>query len=132
MTSGHEREGRLSEEHWASPRCGVGLRAVVKTSDKLCQVAKADVEPGDWIFVKTVNSLYRIRVRGDGLYEASGGWFDRKQLSPMTVRISGCSWGGSIIKTGLLAACGLFLEFGNKLVTTPIQRIIIVRRSSLN
>jgi len=122
----------VSEEHRATPRCGVGLRTVVEASDKLSQVAKADVGPGDWVFVRTVNSLYRIRVRGGGLYEASGGWFDRKRLSPMTVRISGCSWGGSVIKPGLVAACGLFLEFGNKLVTTPIQKIIIVRLSCLN
>jgi len=104
-----------------------GLRSVVETSDNLRRLEKADVEPGDSIFVKTVNSLYRIQVRGDGLYEVSGGWFDRQRHSSMTLRISGCSWGGIIIKPGLVAACGLFLEFGNKLVTTPVQNIIIMR-----
>lgn len=132
MKSGHEQEGRVSDEHQAPPRCGVGLRAVIETSDKLSQVAKADVAPGDWIFVKTVNSLYRIHVRGDGLYEVTGGWFDRNRRSPMTVRISGCSWGGSIIKTTLVAACGLFVEFGNKLVTTQVLKIIILRLWCLN
>ena len=87
---------------------------------------------GDWVFVKTKNSLYRIRVLGDGFYEASGGWFDKKRRSPMKVRIAGCSWGGSIIKTGIVAAPGLFLEFGNRLVTTPIKVVIVMRSATLN
>ena len=113
-------------------RYGVGLRSIVDRADKLLQVKKSDMHAGDWVFVKTENSLYRIRVLGDGFYEASGGWFDKKGGSPMKVRIAGCSWGGSIIKTGLVAAPGLFLEFGNRLVTTPIQIVIVMRSATLN
>lgn len=132
MKSGKAHGNLPSGESLPELRCGVGLGRVVETSDDLCQVGKADVRPGDWIFVKTVNSMYRIRVLRGGLYEASGGWFDRKGRSPMTIRIAGCSWGGSIIKTGLVAACGLFLEFGNRLVTTSIQKVIVMRSVHMN
>lgn len=116
----------------ASVRCGVTLARAVASASNLLQIRKKDVSPGDWIFVKTINSTYTIRVLCNGMYEASGGWFDRKGRSPMTTRIAGCSWGGSIIQTGLIAACGLFLEFGNRLITTPIQKIIVVRSWSIN
>ena len=113
-------------------RLGVALGKVIEMADGLCQIHKSEVAADDWIFVKTANSLYRIRVIGDGWYEASGGWFEKKGCSPKTVRISGCSWGGSIIKTGLIAACGLYVEFSNRLVTTSVQRIIVIRSWIMN
>jgi len=132
MKSGVEHSNFLEGGSGAVRRCGVGLGRVVETSAELCQVERADLKAGDWVLVKTVNSVYRIRVVGAEWYEASGGWFDRQGRSPMIVRIAGCSWGGSIIKTGIVAACGLFLEFGNRLVTTPIQKIIVLRSFSAN
>jgi hypothetical protein len=111
---------------------GLALQTILKTSDHLRQIRKSDLEPGDWLFVKTVRSVYRIHVLRNGLYEASGGWFDKKGLSPMRVRIAGCSWGGSIIKTGVVAVCGLSLEFSNRLITSAIQRVILVRARCLN
>ncbi|MBF8296509.1 MAG: hypothetical protein HW389_3054, partial [Bacteroidetes bacterium] len=61
-----------------------------------------------------------------GLYEVSGGWFDKKALSPVQLKISGCTWGGSAIKIDLIAACGLRIEFGNRLITSPIQKIFVL------
>jgi hypothetical protein len=58
------------------------------------------------------------------MYSVSGGWFDKKGLSPMTTRIAGCTWGGSAIKVDTAAVCGLRLEFGNRLITSTIQKII--------
>lgn len=132
MKSGVEHRNFPEDGSRSVRRCGVGLGRVIQTSAELCQVERGELEAGDWVLVKTVNSVYRIRVLGAELYEASGGWFDRKGRSPMTIRIAGCSWGGSIIKTGIVAACGLFLEFGNRLVTTPIQKIIVLRSFSAN
>ncbi len=66
------------------------------------------------------------------LYLISGGWFDRKGLSPIKVNISGCTWGGNIIKVDTLAACGLRLEFGNRVLTTTIQKVSILRASGKN
>ena len=54
---------------------------------------KCDVHPGDWIRVKTRNSVYTIYVVGDGVYSVSGGWFDRQGSTPATTTIHGCTWG---------------------------------------
>ena len=58
-----------------------------------------------------------------GKYRVSGGWFDKNNLAPVKTTIHGCTWGGSIIKTDIIAACGLHLEFGNKVVTSKIKKI---------
>ncbi len=105
-------------------RVGVALERIVACSLLLNGVGKTDLVPGDRVFVKTRNSLYNIRVLGNGKYSVSGGWFDRKGLSPMTTRIAGCTWGGSAIKIDVVAVCGLRLEFGNRLITSTIQKII--------
>jgi hypothetical protein len=41
--------------------------------------------------------------------------------------VHGCTWGGSAIKQDILAACGLHLEFGNTVRTTPIRQISVIR-----
>ena len=89
---------------------------------------KSELQPGDWVVVRTRNSTYSIYVLGNDQYEVSGGWFDRKGLAPATMTINGCTWGGRVIHTGLIAARGLFLEFGNDVVTTRIQEVRLVRR----
>jgi len=105
---------------------GAVLSTLVDQSTDLKQVCKSDLARGDRLFVRTVNSLYHIEVLGNGFYAVSGGWFDRKGRSPMLVKISGCTWGGSAIKVDVVAACGLSLEFENHLVTSTIQRIILL------
>ena len=57
----------------------------------------------------------------------SGGWFDHEGLSPFKTSINGCTWGGRAIKVDVVAACGLFLEFGNQLITSRIQKVDVVR-----
>jgi hypothetical protein len=103
---------------------GIALERIVNRSLHVRGLSKADLAPGDRVFVKTRNSLYDIRVLGNGMYSVSGGWFDRKGLSPMTTRIAGCTWGGSAIKVDIVAACGLSLEFGNRLITSTIRKVI--------
>jgi hypothetical protein len=46
--------------------------------------------------------------------------------------ITGCTLGGSVIKLDIVAACGLRLEFGNRVVTTPIQKVYVIRLGSQN
>jgi hypothetical protein len=60
------------------------------------------------------------------MYSVSGGWFDKKGLSPMTTGIAGCTWRGTAIKVDIVAACGLSLEFGNRLITSTIQKVILL------
>jgi len=92
-------------------------------------VRKGDLQRGDWVLVKTKNSTYAICALGDDLYSVSGGWFDRKGVSPSTTTINGCTWGGSAIKHDIVAAPGLFLEFGNKVLTTRIRDIRVIHAS---
>jgi hypothetical protein len=111
---------------------GQNLATLVDMSDDMKQVYKVDLRSGDCLVVQTCNSLYMMRVIGKGLFEIAGGWFDRKGKSPMKVRINGCTCGGSAIKLNIAAACGLCLEFGNRVVTSPIQKIFIFTNGKLN
>lgn len=105
---------------------GIALERIVEHSLGVRGLSKADLAPGDRVFVKTRNSLYDIRVLGNGMYSVSGGWFDKKGLSPMTTGIAGCTWRGTAIKVDIVAACGLSLEFGNRLITSTIQKVILL------
>jgi hypothetical protein len=113
-------------------RAAQTLSTLVDMSDGLKEVYKADLRPGNCLIVQTRNSLYKMEVIGDGWFEITGGWFDRKGTSPVRVRINGCTWGGSVIKPNIAAACGLCLEFGNRVVTSPIQRILVLSGGSWN
>jgi hypothetical protein len=44
----------------------------------------------------------------------------------MQTTIAGCTWGGSAIKVDVIAAIGLSIEFGNRVITSAVQRIIFV------
>ena len=103
------------------------LGAIVEHADQLKEVRKAELYLGDWVLVTTENSTYSIHVLEDGLYSISGGWFDRKGLSPLKTTITGCTWGGSAIKIDVVAACGLHLEFGNRVVTSAIRKVDLIR-----
>ena len=99
------------------------LTDFVKDSQTLNQIHKSSLKVGDTIILKTINSIYLIKVLEEEQYVVSGGWFDKTNLSPVTLTIRGCTWGGSVIKNDIVAACGLHLEFGNKVVTSRIKKI---------
>ncbi len=107
-------------------RIGISLENMISSADQLQGIRKSEIGPGDLVFVKTIRSIYRLRALGEGLFEVSGGWFDTKGISPARIRISGCTWGGSTIQIDLIAACGLRIEFGNRLVTSTIQKIFVL------
>ena len=96
------------------------------------QVCKKDLQFGDLVLITTRNSSYSVQVLDSGVYLISGGWFDRKGISPLRTAIRGCTLGGSSIKMDIVAACGLRLEFSNRVVTTPIQKVCVIRLSSQN
>ncbi len=93
-------------------------------------VQKSELRRGDRVVVATENSVYCISVLGDSTYSVWGGWFDRQGVSPVRLSISGCTWGGSVIKHDIVAACGLRLEFGNRVVTSRIRAIRVIRGSA--
>ena len=106
------------------------LERIVEQTATLQQVGKDDLNFGDLVLVTTRNSVYSIYVLDEGSYLVSGGWFDRKSLSPAKITIAGCTFGGRIIKSDIVAGCGLRLEFGNRVVTSPIQKACVVRLGS--
>ena len=111
---------------------GYSLEKIAETAFHLKQVRKSDLQVGDLVLITTRNSIYSVCVLDNDIYLVSGGWFDRKGLSPVKASITGCTWGGSIIKVDTLAACGLHLEFGNRVVTTTIQDVSVLRGSGKN
>lgn len=108
------------------------LERIVAETVHLEQVCKKDLQFGDLVLITTRNSLYSVHVLDRGAYLVSGGWFDRKGMSPARTAIRGCTLGGSVIKMDVVAACGLRLEFGNRVVTTPIQKACVIRLSGRN
>lgn len=113
---------------------GHRLEKIVEGSTHMSKVLKEELQFGDLVLITTRNSVYSVYVldTDNDLYLVSGGWFDRKGLSPVKASIAGCTWGGSIIKVDILAACGLHLEFGNRLITTTIQRVVVMRGNGKN
>lgn len=102
------------------------MSSFASSADKLVSVRKGDLRSGDLICVKTRNSTYTLRFLGNRNYIVSGGWFNRKGLAPMVTTVAGCTWGGSAIKIDIVAACGLRIEFGNRLITSPVCKIFVL------
>jgi hypothetical protein len=90
-------------------------------------IRERDLAVGDWILVRTRNSLYLLGFLGAGAYQVSGGWFDKQGSGPAVVGVNGCTWGGRAILTGTVAAPGMFIEFDNGLGTTRIQEVRLLR-----
>lgn len=102
---------------------GFDLKNLTDTSSELLQVYKHEVKQGDQVYLKTINSIYVIKVVDEGEFLVSGGWFDKQNLSPHKINIRGCTWGGTAIKTDIIAAPGLCIEFSNNLITSKIDKV---------
>jgi len=111
---------------------GTSLGTAVRHAGELMMVRKADLRVGDVLIVKTCNSVYTMRPLGSGVYAIQGGWFDHKGVAPCTTTVTGCTWGGSMVKVDIVAACGLCIEFGNRLTTSLVRSIIVVPAAVLN
>ena len=93
-------------------------------------IRKSRLGLGDCLIVRTRNSSYRIVSLGDGRFRVTGGWFDRTGASPAILTINGCTWGGTAIHADVVAARGLFLEFGNRVLTTRIEEVRLIPAAS--
>lgn len=103
------------------------LEQMTESAQHLKGIRRGDLRAGDRIVVSTRNSRYSLTACDDGLFLAAGGWFDRSQSVPVRIAVNGCTAGGKAIYRNLVAAPGLFLEFGNRVVTTRIQRTRLIR-----
>lgn len=103
------------------------LESITIEAGRVEQIRKRDLRWGDWIVIRTRNSVYTLRMLDDEQFAVSGGWFDEQQLSPHPVTVNGCTWGGSAIKQDIVAAPGLCLEFGNRVMTSRIRQVQVLR-----
>jgi len=94
-------------------------------------VRKSQLHCGDRVIVQTRNSVYSLCALGDDTFAVSGGWFGRDGGSPTLVTVNGCTYGGSVIRHDVVAGRGLFLEFGNNVLTTRIRGVRVVRREEV-
>lgn len=106
------------------------VNAILGQAGLCSPVRKADLCCGSRVVVSTQNSVYSIDVLEDATYCVRGGWFDRHGLSPIRISITGCTWGGTVIKNDIVAACGLHLEFGNRVVTSRIREVRVIRQGA--
>jgi len=102
------------------------LRKIVDDATHLNAVTKAQLDFGDRVQVTTRNSVYVIDVLEDGSYLISGGWIALQGKSGMKTTIAGCTWGGAVLKSDIVAASGLHLEFGQGIVTSTIRKVKIL------
>ncbi len=105
------------------------LDGVTRATRSGPSIHRRDLGLGDRLIVKTRNSTYSLLAAGDDGFVVRGGWFDRQPDGPVTVTVNGCTFGGSAIAREILAAPGMFLEFGNTVLTTRILEVRVERRS---
>jgi len=106
---------------------GLALDTVIKNLPHVRRIQRSDLCFADRVVVYTQNSRYDLIVVGEGEYMITGGWFDNEKLSPHRVRINGCTWGGSMIWKDTVAAPGMCIEFNNRVITSPVRRVLVCR-----
>jgi hypothetical protein len=87
---------------------------------------------GDLVVVSTRNSIYSLEVVDQHTFSVSGGWFNRRGIAPLHTTITGCTWGSRIIKGDIVAARGMCIEFGNRVVTSSVRSVCVFRYGALN
>lgn len=102
------------------------LSGIARYVERLPVTRTGDLAPGDCVIVSTRNSVYRLQSLGGNVFRVTGGWFDRNP-DARTVTVNGCTFGGTVICTDIVAANGLFLEFGNHVSTTRIRDVRVLR-----
>jgi hypothetical protein len=109
------------------------LDRMVETAEAIDGVWASAVRPGDWIVIRTKNSVYSLAAEEHGRFRVAGGWFLSQRSSDadtdddQIVRVAGCTWGGAAIHTRVVAAVGMFLEFDNGVRTTRIREVRHIR-----
>ena len=82
--------------------------------------------------IETLGSTYVVQIVDEGSCVVTGGWFDRNGSSPHRTRVVGATLGGSAVAMNLLAACGMRVEFGNRVITSTVRRLVVFKQPTLN
>lgn len=107
-------------------RKAIPLDGLTDAADLVDGVKRRGLDSGDRIIISTKNSVYSLTARADGLFDVSGGWFEREGEGETRVEIRGCTAGGHAIFTDHVAAKGLFMEFADGLRTTRIKSVRLI------
>ncbi len=119
-------------EHHRNRTRAHSLHALTDHAERAHGVRRSEVHPGDVIVMYTLNSVYKARVLQDGRFAVSGGWFDQRYTTEFITSITGCTWGGKCINREFLGSCGMRVEFGNRVTTSVLQRVVRIPGPVLN
>jgi hypothetical protein len=113
-------------------RIGYDLAGLASQSAQFDAVRRSELMRGDLVVVSTRNSIYSLEVVDQHTFSVSGGWFNRRGIAPLHTTITGCTWGSRIIKGDIVAARGMCIEFGNRVVTSSVRSVCVFRYGALN
>jgi len=104
-------------------RAALPLAALAEAADRIHGVRRVDLSAGDRLLVATRNSIYLLTALADGLFQVSGGFFERQGRGAVRLAVAGCTAGGRALFRDIVAAPGLFLEFADGTHTTRIRHV---------
>ena len=113
-------------------KAGHDLNALVLKAAGAKGVRRGELGDGDVLLLYTQNSLYTVRKIDTNQFAVSGGWFDANHGREVVTSIVGCTWGGSSIHRDFVASCGMRIEFGNRVLTSVLKRVVRVPAALLN
>ena len=108
------------------------LAALTEHAGQAVGIRRSELNPGDVVMLYTRNSVYRARYLTDGRFAVSGGWFDKHYTAEFITSITGCTWGGKCINREFVGSCGMRVEFGNRVITSILQRVVCVPSTMMN
>ncbi len=104
-------------------RAALPLATLAAAADRIAGVRRAELSAGDRLLVATRNSIYILTSLADGLFQISGGFFERQGRAAVRLAVAGCTAGGRALFRDIIAAPGLFLEFSDGTHTTRIRHV---------
>ncbi len=106
--------------------------AFVRHAAEAHGVRRSELHTGDVLLLYTRNSIYRARKLDTAEFAVSGGWFEDNHESEVVTSIVGCTWGGSSVQRDFVASCGMRIEFGNRVLTSTLQKIVRIPYALMN
>ncbi|MDE2995805.1 MAG: hypothetical protein OXT73_03565 [Bacteroidota bacterium] len=108
------------------------LAALTEHAGQAVGIRRSELHSGDVVMLHTRNSVYRARFLDDEKFAVSGGWFDQHYTSEFVTSITGCTWGGKCINREFVGSCGMRVEFGNRVITSILQRVVCIPATMIN
>lgn len=108
------------------------LSSLSEHAESASGLRRDDIRSGDVLLLYTQNSLYSARSLRDGRFAVSGGWYDQHYELEFVTSIVGCTWGGKCIHQAMVASPGMRIEFGNRVLTSILQKVVHIPARLMN